>query len=307
MCFSPQRREISRHRNFKKCSETASFWTFWPVKVLLATAFNFSTSELQKGLRAWAPVLKKITSKCASCHSGVQFLRIRTSQSAPSMGSFYILISKFLKFCSEHEIFCAFWLQKVLRHRQFHILASKRAFRYSGVQVFGIRTSKSAPSMRCDVHFDMKRCFSLQRRASFRHQNFKKSSEHAVFCLFWFQNELFATAECNFWFLCLAPTSAAAALSAGLFDPRIIEKTQHFATSLTFGADVSSLFWLSLYCILFLLTWLLYWCIFFLLTFTLLHFLSSDLTTLLCFSTVHIVGSWTSKLPSIICHFVQPT
>ena len=33
-------------------------------------------------------------------------------------------------------------------------------------------------------------------------------------------------------------------------------------------------------------------CIFFLLTFVLLHLLSADLTTLLCFSTVHIVGSF---------------
>ena len=33
-------------------------------------------------------------------------------------------------------------------------------------------------------------------------------------------------------------------------------------------------------------------CIFFLLTFALLHLLSADLTTLLCFSTVHIVGSF---------------
>ena len=31
-----------------------------------------------------------------------------------------------------------------------------------------------------------------------------------------------------------------------------------------------------------------------------MHLLSADLTILLCFSTVHIVGSWTSKLPSMI-------
>ena len=46
-------------------------------------------------------------------------------------------------------------------------------------------------------------------------------------------------------------------------------------------------------------------CIFFLLIFALLHLLSADLTTLLCFSTVHIVGSLLFKLPSIIffiCH-----
>ena len=41
-------------------------------------------------------------------------------------------------------------------------------------------------------------------------------------------------------------------------------------------------------------------CISFLLTFALLHLLSADLTTLLCFSTLHVVESLTTKLPSII-------
>ena len=71
----------------------------------------------------------------------------------------------------------------------------------------------------------------------------------------------FHTVACDFWFLCWGPTSAPAALTGLLFDwpdTRIIEKTQHFATSLTFGADVFSFFWLSRYCIFFLLTWLLY-------------------------------------------------
>ena len=104
-------------------------------------------------------------------------------------------------------------------------------------------------------------CFSPQRRAIFRHQNFKKCSDTVSFLAFWLQNVLFATASCNFWFLCWAPASAPAALTGLLFDwlhTRIIEKTQHFATWLTFGADVSSFFWLSRYCIFFLLTWLLY-------------------------------------------------
>ena len=104
-------------------------------------------------------------------------------------------------------------------------------------------------------------CFSPQRRAIFRHLNRQKWSKHAVFCTFWLANVLFATAACNFWFLLWAPTSAPAALTGLLFDwpdTRIIEKTQHFATSLTFGADVSSFFWLSRYCIFCRLTWRLY-------------------------------------------------
>ena len=83
---------------------------------------------------------------------------------------------------------------------------------------------------------------------NFRHRNFKQCSETDVFCTFSLENLLFATAACNVWFLLGPHDSAPAALTGLLFDcpnTRIIKKTQHFATSLTFGADVSSLFWLS--------------------------------------------------------------
>ena len=181
--------------------------------------------------------------------------------------------------CSKPVMFCTFWLanvrfatasgnfstaerQKVLRRLQFfNILTFKCAFRHSGVQFFDIWTDKSAPNPSCFVHFDLQMCFSPQRRAIFRHLNRQKWSKHAVFCTFWLANVLFATAACNFWFLLWAPTSAPAALTGLLFDwpdTRIIEKTQHFATSLTFGADVSSFFWLSRYCIFCRLTWRLY-------------------------------------------------
>ena len=74
MCFSPQRRAIFWHQNFKKCSENDVFYTFWLLNVLLATAScNFSTSELQKVLRD-RHFFSIFTSKCAFRHSGVQFL-----------------------------------------------------------------------------------------------------------------------------------------------------------------------------------------------------------------------------------------
>ena len=38
MCFSPQRRAMLRHRNFKKCSETDVFCTLSLQNVLFATA-----------------------------------------------------------------------------------------------------------------------------------------------------------------------------------------------------------------------------------------------------------------------------
>ena len=231
MCFSPQRRAIFRHQNFKKCSK----------------------HDCQ--------FLYILTSKCAFRHSGVQFFDIRTSKSAPILSflTFWLQnvlfataacnfstseLQKVLPDCQ----FFTFWLQnvlfataacnfstselqKVLPDCQFFTFSLPAcAFRHSGVQFFDIRTSKSAPST-------------------------------VMFCTFSLQNVLFATAACNFWFLLWAATSAPAALTGLLFDwpdTRIIEKTQHFATSLTFGADVSSFFWLSRYCIFFLLTWLLY-------------------------------------------------
>ena len=84
-----------------------------------------------------------------------------------------------------------------------------------------------------------------------------------MFCTCSLQNMLFTTAACNFWFIRWPPDSAPAALTGLLFDwpdTRIIEKTQHFVTSLTFSADVSSFTWLWHYCIFCRLTWLLYCC-----------------------------------------------
>ena len=83
----------------------------------------------------------------------------------------------------------------------------------------------------------------------------------------------------------LNPGSAPAALASLLFDPpepQTIGKTQCFATFLPFRASASSFFWLFLFSDL----------------------LSSNLSllsasALLCFSSDHIVGSLTSKLPLI--------
>ena len=168
-----------------------------------------------------------------------------------------------------------------------YILTSKCASRHNGVHFFDISTSKSCPSMVCFVHFDFEMCFAPQRRAFFRHRNFQKWSEHGVFCTFWLGNVLRATTAFNFSFLIWPDGSAPAALASLLFDPlepQINGKTQCFATFLPFRAPSSSFFWLFLFSDL----------------------LSSNYSSLLsdsthlCFSSVHIVGSLTSKLPSNI-------
>ena len=95
-----------------------------------------------------------------------------------------------------------------------------------------------------------------------------------------------ATTACNFSSLIWPAGSAPAALASLLFDPpepQIIGKAQCFATFLPFHASASSFFLYSFSSTL----------------------LSSNLSllsasSLLCFSSVHIVGSLTSKLPSII-------
>ena len=180
---------------------------------------------------------------------------------------------------SKHVMFCAFSLpnvlfttaacnfstselQKVLPDPQFfNIFTSKCAFRHSRRHFFNICTYKSGPNTSCFVHFHLQMCFSPQRHAFFRHLNFKKFSEDCSFLTISLPNVLFATAACNFWFIRWPPDSAPAALTGLLFDwpdTRIIEKTQHFVSSLTFSADVSSFTWLWHSCIFCRLTWRLY-------------------------------------------------
>ena len=246
MCVSPQQRAIFWHLNFKKCSEHEVFCTFSLANARFATAAcNFLTSQLQKVLRAWG-VLYIFTYECPFRHSGVQFFDISTSKSAPNMRCFVHFhlrmsispqrraIFRHLNFkkCSEHEVFCTFSLTNV------HFATAACNFSTSQLQKV-LRTWGVLYILTC------KMCVSPQRRAIFRHLNFKKCSEPDVFCTFRLQNARFATAACNFCFLSWARSSAPAALTGLLFDwpdTRIIEKTQHFATSLTFRADVSSLF-----------------------------------------------------------------
>ena len=135
--------------------------------------------------------------------------------------------------------------------------------------------SKMAPTMRCFVHFALRATAACH----FSGSQLPKWLRHRQFFLaFSLPNVLFATAACHLSPVCWTATSAPAALASLLFEhqePRIIEKTQRFATSLTFFARVPSFWWL----------------------YTRVDLLSADLTSLLCstpllcFSTLHIVGS----------------
>ena len=164
--------------------------------------------------------------------------------------------------------------QKVVRTPNvLYIFSSKCAFRHSGVQFF-------------------------------RHQNVKKCSEPLMFCAFSLPNVLFATAAYNFSTAELQKvlrsrqffnifTSKCAFRHNGvqfLISPlSSYLRTRRFNRP-TFGPTRHTNHWKNTAFRDFSNIWR--GCIFFLLTFAPLHLLSADLTTLLCFSTVHIVGSF---------------
>ena len=143
---------------------------------------------------------------------------------------------------------CNFWTSQLPKWLRpcgvFHILSCKCAFRHSRVAFWNIGTSKMAPPLWCFVHFDLQMCFSPQPRGILERRNFQNGSGNVVFCAFWLANVLFATAACHFSPVRSTATSAPAALAKLLFEhqePRLLGKTQRFATSLTFGAHVELL------------------------------------------------------------------
>ena len=187
-------------------------------------------------------------------------------------------------------VVCTFWLRNVLRATTactfstsqlpkvvrewcaLYILTSKCASCHNGVHFFDISTAKSGPELVCFVHFDFEMCFAPQRCALFLHLNCQKWSAPGLFCTFWLGNVLRATTTCNCSSLIWPAGSAPAALAS------LLLKNTVFRDFPTFSRI----------------------CIFFLLT-----LLSSNLSllsasSLLCFSSVHIVGRLTSKLASIM-------
>ena len=169
-----------------------------------------------------------------------------------------------------------------------YILTSKCASCHNGVHFFDISTSKSGPRMVCFVHFDFEMCFAPQRRALFRHLNFQKWSENGVFfCIL--------TSKCasrhngvQFFISRLASWLRTRRFSEPTFRPSGVRShkslEKHSVSRLSYL--FAHLHLLSSYSFSSTL-------------------LSSNLSllsapSLLCFSSVHIVGSLTSKLPSII-------
>ena len=233
-------------------------------------------------------------------------------------------------------VFCTFWLGNVLRAttaRTFStsqlpkvvrewcvlcILTSKCASRHNGVHFFDIWTSKSGANIWCVVHFDLEMCFAPQRRALFQHLNCQKWSGAGVLCTFWLGNVLRATTARTFStsqlpkvvrtpgvFHILTSKCPSRHNGVQLFISHLASwlRTRRFSEP-TFRPSGAPNHWENTVFRDFPTFSRIGIC--FLLTLSLLTLLSSDLSllsasSLLCFSSVHIVESLTSKLPSISC------
>ena len=149
-------------------------------------------------------------------------------------------------------------------------------------------------------------CFAPQRRALFRDLNFQKWSENGVFCTLWLGNVLRATTACTFstsqlpkvvrsWGILYILTSKYASRHNGV--QFYISHLASWLRTRRFSATLRSLKSLEKHNVS-RLSYLL-------LLFSLLIFSLLSASALLCFSSVHIVGSLTSKFPSIIyCFFI---
>ena len=290
MCFAPQRRALFWDLNFQKWSEPLVFLTFWLPNVLRATtACTFSTSQLPKVLRPWC-VLYILTSKCALRHNGMHFFNISTAKSGPE------LIST-SKSGPELRCFVHFDFDMCFAPQRRALFQHLNCQKWSGA-----------------VHFDFEMCFAPQRRALFQHLNCQKWSGAGVFCAFWLGNVLRATTACTFstsqlpkvvrtWCVLYILTWKCASRHNGVqfFISHLASwlRTRRFSEP-TFRPSGAPNQWKTMFRDFPTFSRI---CIFFFLT-----FLSSNLSllsasSLFCFSSVHIVGSLTSKLPSVRLSF----
>ena len=139
---------------------------------------------------------------------------------------------------------------------------------------------KSARNLRCFYTFGFQMCIAPQWRALFNSSTSTSAPECSKHVVFFEHSDFemcFAPQRRAFFISHLPDGSAPAALASPLFDPpepQIIGKTQTFATLLPFRTPPSSFFSSLLF--------------------------SSLTLPISAFSSVHIVGSLTSKLPSNI-------
>ena len=216
-----------------------------------------------------------------------------------------------------------FNVQKWREHVLGNVLRATTAYTFSTSQI-----PKVVRTHQFFYTLDLEMCFAPQRRALFWHRNFQKCSGTEVLCTFWLRNVLRATTACTFstsqllkvlrtwcafgFFTCKC---ASRHNSVQLFISHLTTwlRTRRFSepTFRPTGAtnhwkkdSVSRLSYLFTHLDLLSSETFSFWSSFFFssLLFSSLPFpsLLFSYSSHLCFSSVHIVGSLTSKLPSII-------
>ena len=286
MCFAPQRRALFRHFFDIWTSKSGpSMWCFVHFHLEMCFAPQRRALFRHRNFQKWSDIGVFCTFSLGNVLRATTACTFSTSQ-----------------------------LPKVVRHWcVLYIFTWKCASRHNGVHFFDIATSKSGPTLVCFVHFHLEMCFAPQRRALFRHRNFQKWSDIGVLCTFSLRNVLRATTACTFstsqrpkvvrtWCVLYIFTSKCASRHNGVhfFISHLARclRTRRFSEP-TFRPSGATNHWKNtvnrdFQC------------------FTHLHLLSSELfssdlsllsaSSLLCFSSVHIVGSLASKLPSINHH-----
>ena len=305
----------TRHLRLQKWSEHGVSWTFWLRNLLRATtACTFSKLDISDS-KSGPNMLCFVHFDLEMCFAPQR----RALFQHPNLQKW-----------REHVVLCTFWLGNVLRATTactfstsqlpkvvrpwcaLYILTSKCASRHNGVHFFDISTSKSAPRMVCFVHFHFEMYFAPQRRALFRHRNFQKCSENGVFCAFSLWYVLRATTACTFSTSQLPKVVRSSSVLSILtwkcasrhngvhfFMSHLASwlRTRRFSEP-TFRPSGATNHWKKTVNRDFPIFSRIY--LFFLLIFSLL-----SASSLLCVSTVHIVGSLASKLPSIIYIYID--
>ena len=165
-------------------------------------------------------------------------------------------------------------LQKVFRNwRVLDIFISTCVIRQSGVQFFDISAPKTAPRPSVLLTFSLPNLRFVKAACIFSTSELQKVRRSRQFFSIFTSKFAFRHSAVQFLRSPLSTCLRTRRFNRPTF--RLTGHTNHRKN--TAFRDFSNI-WRG--------------CIFFLLTFALLHLLSADLTTLLCFSTVHIVGNF---------------
>ena len=205
----------------------------------------------------------------------------RSSSNVPRLPSFLEMLQNPLFLLTFDKVHNPLRLPRGTTSKPSKVVQACRVF-WLGKVLRATTVCTFSPELRCFAHFDLEICFVPQRRALFQHLNFQKCSEPGVFCTFWLRNVLRATTACTF------STSQL---------PEVV----YFSTLRSHKSlgkhSVSRLSYLFAHLDLLSSDFLLFDLLF-------SSILFSD-SSHLCFSSVHIVGSLTSKLPEIMIIFHQ--